>query len=330
MSCSLQFIETLSQRKQQFFLRTLTLTNSNRVEMENPYLTNSGQPTPYSQFDLDMRRKAEILQYNKSAEKVTNKSTSVRWVDVVRSRGKRIIASSRTGSNCPTNVPTPLYSSDVPSRPGDPLALYLDPNVPLYNYINAVNNRNYDAQSINNPEFVYNVNPTSTLGSGSTSVIASIMFNTTILHNTYYLSLTIPIAFQITNFTTITNMPITITPIISIYYNEQLVYNVPTNLMEYSYADLILTAFSTPNQLTQYIGTVSTNNIAINAIPNIVYTVRLRWDIKTVENVSMSSAILLGNIPPSFVNTSNNASISSTNSLPVMPLKFVIHNNIIN
>lgn len=99
----------------------------------NPYAQG------YTQAQLDMRRKAEVLQYNKSSNgKITSKK---KWVNVVNGIEQRRKFSSYvlkqiadgTAEPCPNDlyIPTLTTASDVP---GPPMYLYYDPTVPLYNY----------------------------------------------------------------------------------------------------------------------------------------------------------------------------------------------------
>jgi hypothetical protein len=96
----------------------------------------------YTQQQLDMRRKAEILQYNKTSNgKATQKQ---KWATLVRGSTQRKQYSSyyiralqegnlRPEEICPNDIkiPTLTTKSDVP---GPPMLLYYDPTVPLYNY----------------------------------------------------------------------------------------------------------------------------------------------------------------------------------------------------
>lgn len=93
-----------------------------RFETITPY-TNPA----YTQWRLDMRRKAEILQYRKNASSTRASSyTSVM-------RGQKIIACNEDITRL-----TPTSSSDVP---GKVIFLQYEPTVPLYNY--ALNVDNY-------------------------------------------------------------------------------------------------------------------------------------------------------------------------------------------
>lgn len=105
----------------------------------------------YSLFDLDMRRKAEILQYKTKQNNPTkkqlwsmlNKGSSAykkTWatqgVNSTNSNTNKLNLVNNTLVCNSNTVPSSViinenYSSDVP---GKPLGLYLDPNVPLTNY----------------------------------------------------------------------------------------------------------------------------------------------------------------------------------------------------
>lgn len=105
---------------------------STRYELISPYV--AGGPT---QYDLDMRRKAEILQYKKNnpAGNISKKqsfSKIVKGASQRRNYSKSQLDSIASGTYIePTCPPTLTTYSDVP---GPPMYLYLDPNISLYNY----------------------------------------------------------------------------------------------------------------------------------------------------------------------------------------------------
>ena len=93
----------------------------------------------YTQAQLDMRRKAEILQYNKTSNGKASKKQ--KFVTAVKGSLQRRTFSSyylkavRDGTEqlCPDDILTPTLTtaSDVP---GPPMYLNYDPTIPLYNY----------------------------------------------------------------------------------------------------------------------------------------------------------------------------------------------------
>lgn len=116
----MEFTNYCSTRKF-FFLYNVPPT---RLNIVSPYGS-------YTQHDLDMRRKAEILKYNTSTTQGTI-TRSQKWRRIVNTS---VNPSSTTSTilNCPLDdlIETPTSSCDVP---GPVILLYNDPNIPLYNY----------------------------------------------------------------------------------------------------------------------------------------------------------------------------------------------------
>ena len=98
----------------------------------------------YTQQELDMRRKAEILQYNKTSNMRLKKTQA--WVNVVAGSTQRRRYSSYyikgivDGSNnqCPQDIAIPTLSTSS-GVPGPPILLYYDATIPLYNYSTGQN-----------------------------------------------------------------------------------------------------------------------------------------------------------------------------------------------
>jgi hypothetical protein len=98
----------------------------------------------YTQQELDMRRKAEILQYNKTANGRLKKTQA--WVNVVAGSTQRRRYSSYyirglvDGENnqCPQDIAIPTLSTSS-GVPGPPILLYYDAAIPLYNYSTGQN-----------------------------------------------------------------------------------------------------------------------------------------------------------------------------------------------
>lgn len=132
---------TLLNQKKRFQLLNIPPVRYDNFA-DNPYLkVNPETLLNYSKFDLDMRRKAEILKYNQSTGTKTNKFTKKELYKqaISGSLQQRTYSNEyiNTNSNnnqlfrCP-NKRTPTTSSDVP---GPSMNLYEDPSVPLYNYM---------------------------------------------------------------------------------------------------------------------------------------------------------------------------------------------------
>jgi len=116
----------VTQRQQQFKFANPPIRRTILGEGKNPYL--SGQ---YTSFDLNMRRKAEILKYagNKQSTKQGNFTKKELYKNAMMGSTR---ASSRV-LDCPDAgiIRTRSGASGVP---GPSIDLYLDNNVPLYNY----------------------------------------------------------------------------------------------------------------------------------------------------------------------------------------------------
>jgi len=133
--------------KQRFQLNNIPPQRYDNL-VNNPYLLS------YTQSQLDMRRKAEILKYTaaNTNTKTNNLTRSERWAQIVNGSSKqRNLSSSFIQSNiisqtsnsitvqtCPSGsiITTPSYASGIP---GPITNLSLDTTVPLYNYATGQN-----------------------------------------------------------------------------------------------------------------------------------------------------------------------------------------------
>ena len=137
-----------------------------RVSLISPYATpspyNSPQNTvykntPFTQFQLNMRRKVEILKYSSNTQSTqTNNQTKLqRWSQIARGANqKQFSYNPITGvailNDCSQNnqIPTLSTGSNVP---GPPIYLYEDPAVPLYNYAFNTRSNPNDIQTSTDP-----------------------------------------------------------------------------------------------------------------------------------------------------------------------------------
>ena len=125
LTCNTQAL----QRSKFFFLEYGKSGVDSSVQSNNPYEYNNTGELKYSPSRLNMRRKAEILKYNKNRS-VTQSSNKGKWTYLsnIRPTNNRSV---RDKTVCP-NTPQPSSSSGVP---GPVIPLILDESVPLYNYI---------------------------------------------------------------------------------------------------------------------------------------------------------------------------------------------------
>jgi len=119
----------MDQRRERFLYNI----PQQRISIVTPY-------PYYSQKQLDMRRKVEILSYsaNKTNSKTNNDTKKQTFSALAKSLGSGIRISQATLATINYPVPankltaTPTSSCDVP---GPIIMLQNDPNVPLYNYL---------------------------------------------------------------------------------------------------------------------------------------------------------------------------------------------------
>ena len=100
-----------------------------------------GTPYPnFTQSQLDMRRKAEILKYNNNQQNTKTNNLTKKELWSLLSKGKTnskvsqyTISNNIFGNTCISDIikPTLTSSCDVP---GSLIYLHYDPDVPLYNY----------------------------------------------------------------------------------------------------------------------------------------------------------------------------------------------------
>lgn len=115
-------LSTICEQRRQFQLYNIPPV---RFESISPY-------PAFTQEQLNMRRKTEILKYNK------NSTQGPRMT-----QRQRLAATFRGGYNaarvvCPNDYKIPVLTTSA-GVPGPPIYLVEDPNVPLYNYVKETN-----------------------------------------------------------------------------------------------------------------------------------------------------------------------------------------------
>lgn len=135
--------------------RMLFPTPPTRLNIVSPYTQN------FSEFDLNMRRKAEILQYNKPTS-VGNRGNRMTRKELFAQTTRGFNPQQRTARNAtPQQLAFCDSSMNITSTvnanvPGPSQPLYLDKNVPLYMF--SPGDRNFSDNTENNDTpFVFNV-----------------------------------------------------------------------------------------------------------------------------------------------------------------------------
>ena len=196
-----------------------------RTELVSPYELS------YTKEQLDMRRKAEILQYSgpQTSIKLNKLTKAERFAQVVRGyspaqKSRRLRNNQTDIAYCESSMNiVPTTSSDVP---GPPMFLYLDKTVPLYLYKppNKTFNENNDE---NTNHFLFHAN----------SPINTVTF--TAIENPPYNRIGVLEIINVSNVTTTFNITIPYTSdtpttsmdaVLQVYYD-----NIPVALSEYQY-----------------------------------------------------------------------------------------------
>jgi hypothetical protein len=271
----------------------------------SPYISTTTQRA-YTQQELDMRRKAEILQYNKNNNsKLTSKQKYTQIVSSVRTRRG---ARDASGNDCPNDlyIPTPSSSSGVP---GPVVMLTYDPDIPLYNYA--------DNTSINS-ETVYptqawsysiaNDIPTDNNEMTDLLRIAIIKPNDT----TIALHMTIPVGVRVVG-TASTTVALN-------SFSVEITYNkFPLSIVEPAIVIDAPTITITPTgssfEATHYLGTAVITDLRLPSYAGYIFTIRLKPTITT----SQTAYAILNMTTPS---TSTGCSITPT--APTTYEKFAI------
>ena len=284
-------------------LKMLFPTPPIRYDLTSPYPS-------FTQSQLDMRRKAEILQYagNKTNTKTNNITKAERYAQVISGKYqsksyatvyelKPNIVNKETTTfyfntipadiNCPADdmLPTPTSSSGVP---GPIINLVRDTSVPLYNY--AVNNISYSI--INNENVdqwrIYSDDDLFVNNDIDTHFLYTSNDNPNINSPTHSFDIQIPFSIYIQGYNTTNNvvsldgsMSIAVTSIsTTVYYNSTLLpYSTPT----YSFSDASsITVRNISNiqpgsfySATVYSGLLTISNIQVLSEP-FVYDVKIK------------------------------------------------------
>ena len=303
----------LEQRRQLAKLRK----PQNRYEgLANPYVTPG-----ITQYQLDMRRKAEILQYKNNALTTNRMTARGRYATVLNEIANDI---------CPGDLalPTLSSSSDVP---GPITALKYDEKVPLYNLAtNADNYANLTENPDKNAIFTlyaeknvlfqtlydsYN----NILNPGATVTFASMTIDNPTESNTTF-NLSIPIGIYVSvdvSRNVVYNATYRIrSPDFGVYYNGS---KVPTTESQ-SFTSIITTVFSdfgttvdTTLSGVKYVGNLTITNLTLPTQAGYVYEFRM----SAIPELLSQITLIYGNrIVGMFVNVSTNQAVNCTMTTP--------------
>jgi len=323
----------------------------------NPYdKINPNTSQPYTKFDLDMRRKAEILKYNSNrmSTQTNNLTRAQKFAQAVNGYSQQstlsqafIAANTVNGvvNTCPTGtiIKTPSSASDVPGG----LMLYDDPTVPLYNLINDTTTAAYGIiNQLQNPyqsgfqysaqsNVIYN-------GERLASLFTIYMFNTPT--KTYAFSFTTPILLQFSGSLNSTTLPKT-----GSINSFQVILNSLTLNVNYSLSPMklnsnisytinttslnsqpLLLDVSTNPQVSSfngsyYLGTITVSNIVLPVDLGYIYDFQLTPNFSTIypEN-SQYTTFYYDPVISSVFNITQNSIIPSQTNCSINPNTTVV------
>jgi len=314
MSDNLTNIITLCQQRKRQQLFNIPPP---RIEIVSPYINNN-----VTKFQLDMRRKAEVLKHDHTNTKQNNLTKKQLYTQVINGNAPPIsnkYIRNYASPNLPpepilcnnTDLPitTPSSASGVPNDYINGInVLYSDPTVELYNYINPVLTRSYGVKDIPlNTNIIQYSNYVNVNTDNSGSFITSVEFTDATTNPSYTLNIiNIPLAFQTygdiigtnvnTSFDSIKNPSFEL----KVYFNNQEV----TSLSNFTYTFIPTNDYTIDISSnvpidgsnfagTFFIGYLSVSNISLFASPGYIYDFKI---ITHIENPSSYSD------PPSSVN----------------------------
>jgi hypothetical protein len=257
--------------------------------------------SPYSQYTQDqlaMRRKAEILQYNANKQNTKQNGTTKKQAFSYLANNPHISSSTNsitTRKVCDQNlIYVPTSSSNVP---GPIEYLYMDPSIPLYNY-NDTRNYNLYIQTDTRQWNIFTYTDVETSATNDKTVM-SIYVRNGIENNYTTFSLVEPVSITVSGSNnTITDydldfsrntVSITVSQVIfQIHYNttpiQTITINNPTNAtttnkLSVMYLD---TSKSGSNTFSAsiFIGNLELNDVVLYTPPNIIYDINI---LATVE-----------------------------------------------
>jgi hypothetical protein len=275
-----------------------------RINIVSPY-------PEYSQFQLDMRRKAEILKYSANATntKTNNFTKSEKFAMMAKGTSlfsqQNLLDISNGLISCNVNkiVPMPTSSSGVP---GPVIDLFLDPSIPLYYY--TTNTRSYAIiNSVDDSIWTtYTSNDLSFLQSVITELFTLYIHNN-ITKNTYNFIFETPVsisikggAYLLDNLDPIpSNVPIDVNieaVFIYVYYNDTLIMSNDSNsfsttgknipIVSYDFIPLSLMVNNTKRDFSSvfFTGNLQVSNLSLFVQPGYIYDIKLKFLLNTSKN----------------------------------------------
>ena len=234
----------------------------------------------YTQQQLDMRRKAEILKYagNKQNTKTNSLTRTERYAQAMRNRNRVDLTTTVNNVSCPDD--TIIYTSSSASGvPGPSIPLYLDNSVPLYNYETNTQPQGIIETEITDKWIITTPENNVYFNDDESNSLFSMNITEAIDYPKYVYNISLPIAFNVTgqkklngnNLDIYDNLSITldaVTPFeFSVKYNEKDVIDVsPIVSYTYDVSNLTTFSFDVSNNATNFDATLYAGILNISSI----------------------------------------------------------------
>lgn len=274
----------------------------------SPYET-----TNYTSFDLNMRRKAEVLKYNNnnSNTKTNNLTKAQKWALIMNGNASRnMMSASLMNSStviketdavkvvkCSDNqlIRTPVSSSGVPSG-GNTEYLYNDESVLLYNYKRITNYGIINSQIDLNPWYFIKYNNVICLNNKQ-NIFASIRITPSSISSSYSFEYQNPLLLELSGKNNNRALDrhiqynVSVTPSIYVYYNNELVdipNQVPQITMDNSEFKVNVDATANSEfHSSLSIGNIYISNIFLYTFPGYVYDLYLKFLVNVLDGTSI-------------------------------------------
>lgn len=319
--------------------KAISVNNCLQRKLYLSHISNVGtrfepvSPYPnYTKAQLDMRRKAEILQYKEQTYVLTK---SQKWSNLVRAKYRQPCPDSQMKL-------VPTSSSNVP---GPVILLYNNQNIPLYNYSPNIN---YDNQlptvaypQLNQPWDIHPVIDVICKHNVYTKVADLVLINPDAIY--YNFTIKIPISISIDaiayspflHTTTASFIQLNIfSAKLEVYYGNVLINVSPILVPNFTAISLYVNDTIGAFNASSYVGFLEINQLKLLTAKQYVYTFKLNLNISYIEYDSMSNEITtpsniniidvqsicnLKNVNDPYFNTTTNC----MNINPPLPSSFV-------
>ena len=334
------------------------------IEQRNIALQLTGPPSryniispypAYTQSQLDMRRKAEILQYKQNSTQSNKITKSQKWSQLVNGQFQNntqtiitntpIYDASRANvigntyspqvynlvNNCPMDlyISTPSSSGNVP---GPIINLQYDPTIPLYNYatnnyslsvLNTPANNNEWQYYTSNNIFYLNQSISTTSITNENTLVTLYIQN--VNKQSYNYIINTPISVYIAGDVSGNNDGsgnISITGYTcNVYYNDSIASTVSNTV------NMSPVVFTTTTQYFEtktfngniYVGNLTIPNIGLFTTTGYVYNIKLSFNLSVSEPTFAYNNYVVGiysNVSGNNLNQQNNCNINTSTSPP--------------